>query len=201
MIHNPLRLLLDFDDRIQRDRDQAPAFLHRRDRRFALDCQQRGQSPDAALWQVRRRETLRQLLTHTGGFAPGIPLWECCGHPADAAKAILLSAPVCAPGEQVYYSCLGFILLQRVLEKAAGAPLDTLAQRWVFEPLGMGNTCYCPLKKGYTDIAATEWPNPHGRCICGTVHDENAAFLGGVSGNAGVFSTLADMERFAAMLG
>ena len=50
MSHNPLRLLLDFDDRIQRDRDQAPAFLHRRDRRFALDCQQRGQSPDAALW-------------------------------------------------------------------------------------------------------------------------------------------------------
>ena len=160
----------------------------------ASDC------PAAALWQVRRRVTLRQLLTHTGGFAPGIPLWECCGCPAVAVRAILLSEPVCVPGEQVYYSCLGFILLQRVLEKAAGAPLDVLAQRWVFEPLGMRNTCYCPLEKGYTDIAATEWPNPHGRCICGTVHDENAAFLGGVSGNAGVFSSLADMERFAAML-
>ncbi len=50
MSHNPLRLLLDFDDRIQRDRDQAPAFLHRRDRRFALDCQQQGIRPDAAAW-------------------------------------------------------------------------------------------------------------------------------------------------------
>ena len=161
----------------------------------AADC------PDAALWQVRRRVTLRQLLTHTGGFAPGIPLWECCESPADAAKAILLSKPVCAPGEQVYYSCLGFILLQRALEKVTGVPLDVLAKREVFDPLGMRDTVYCPLEKGCTDIAATEWPNPHGRYICGTVHDENAAFLGGVSGNAGVFSTLADMERFAAMLG
>jgi len=50
MSHNPLRLLLDFDDRIQRDRDQAPAFLHRRDRRFALDCEQQGIQPDAAHW-------------------------------------------------------------------------------------------------------------------------------------------------------
>ena len=50
MSHNPLRLLLDFDDRIQRDRDQAPAFLHRRDRRFALDCEQQGVSADANHW-------------------------------------------------------------------------------------------------------------------------------------------------------
>lgn len=32
------------------------------------------------------------------------------------------------------------------------------------------------------------------------VHDENARFLGGVSGNAGVFSDLGDMVRFASML-
>lgn len=50
MSHNPLRLLLDFDDRIRRDRDQDPAFLHRRDRRFALDCQQQGIRPDASAW-------------------------------------------------------------------------------------------------------------------------------------------------------
>ncbi|MCG7200382.1 DUF2868 domain-containing protein [Marinobacter pelagius] len=50
MSQNPLRLLLDFDDRIQRDRDQPSAFLHRRDRRFALDCEQQGIRPDAARW-------------------------------------------------------------------------------------------------------------------------------------------------------
>ncbi|MFO7527862.1 MAG: DUF2868 domain-containing protein [Marinobacter sp.] len=50
MSQNPLRLLLDFDDRIQRDRDQPSAFLHRRDRRFALDCQQQEITPDASCW-------------------------------------------------------------------------------------------------------------------------------------------------------
>lgn len=50
MSHNPLRLLLDFDDRFRRDKDQAPAFLHRRDRRFALDCQEQGVAPTAAQW-------------------------------------------------------------------------------------------------------------------------------------------------------
>ena len=50
MANNSLRLLLDFDDRIQRDREQPPAFLHRRDRRFALDCQQQGITPGAGQW-------------------------------------------------------------------------------------------------------------------------------------------------------
>ncbi|HCL38118.1 MAG TPA: DUF2868 domain-containing protein, partial [Marinobacter hydrocarbonoclasticus] len=50
MSPNPLRLLLDFDDRIQRDRDQPPAFLHRRDRRFALDCEQQGIKPSPSRW-------------------------------------------------------------------------------------------------------------------------------------------------------
>lgn len=50
MSQNPLRLLLDFDDRIQRDRDQPSAFLHRRDRRFALDCEEQGITPDASRW-------------------------------------------------------------------------------------------------------------------------------------------------------
>ncbi|MGC8119701.1 DUF2868 domain-containing protein [Marinobacter sp. VGCF2001] len=50
MSQNPLRLLLDFDARIQRDREQPPGFLHRRDRRFALDCQQQGVNPNASRW-------------------------------------------------------------------------------------------------------------------------------------------------------
>ena len=50
MSPNPLCLLLDFDDRVQRDRDQPPAFLHRRDRRFALDCEQQGIKPSPSRW-------------------------------------------------------------------------------------------------------------------------------------------------------
>ena len=39
-----------------------------------------------------------------------------------------------------------------------------------------------------------------GAWLRGVVHDENARFLGGDSGNAGVFSTLPDLARYAAAL-
>ncbi|WP_100638908.1 DUF2868 domain-containing protein [Marinobacter salexigens] len=50
MTDNPLRLLLDFDARAQRDKGQAPAFLHRRDRKFALTCEQQGVKPSPKRW-------------------------------------------------------------------------------------------------------------------------------------------------------
>lgn len=50
MTDSSLRLLLDFDAQAQRDKEQPPAFLHRRDRKFALVCEEQGLSPDAARW-------------------------------------------------------------------------------------------------------------------------------------------------------
>ncbi|MEC7814697.1 MAG: DUF2868 domain-containing protein, partial [Pseudomonadota bacterium] len=50
MTQTPLARLLAFDDRARRDHDQSPAFLHRRDRRFALDCEARGQRPSIDRW-------------------------------------------------------------------------------------------------------------------------------------------------------
>ena len=50
MTDSPIRLLLEFDNQAQRDRSQPPAFLHRRDRKFALVCEEQGVTPDAARW-------------------------------------------------------------------------------------------------------------------------------------------------------
>ncbi|WP_404366401.1 DUF2868 domain-containing protein [Marinobacter sp.] len=50
MTRPPLTLLLDFDDQVRRDRDQPAAFLHRRDRRFALACEAAGEAPGPARW-------------------------------------------------------------------------------------------------------------------------------------------------------
>ncbi|MEU7404470.1 serine hydrolase, partial [Streptomyces sp. NPDC044948] len=47
---------------------------------------------------------------------------------------------------------------------------------------------------------ATEDCPWRGRPVVGEVHDENAVVLGGVGGHAGLFSTLADMERLGAAL-
>ncbi|MDF0751393.1 DUF2868 domain-containing protein [Marinobacter sp. 71-i] len=56
MPDSAIRRLLEFDEQVLRDRDQNPAFLHRRDRRFALDCREKGVTPAPARWleHVRR---------------------------------------------------------------------------------------------------------------------------------------------------
>ena len=141
--------------------------------------------------------TVRHLMHHNSGLTPHIPLWTQTDDPAQAVDVILRSKPWCAPGEQVHYSCMGYILLQKILEQVGGAPLDVLAAREVFEPLGMQSTCYNPTT---TNVVTTEFSALHGEYLCGRVHDENASFLGGVSGNAGVFSSLDDMIRFARMI-
>ena len=65
----------------------------------------------------RAEVTVFQLMTHTGGFLPDIPLERYAAGPGDAVRTILASPPACAPGEEVHYSCLGYILLGRMLEE------------------------------------------------------------------------------------
>ncbi|MBQ1233743.1 MAG: beta-lactamase family protein, partial [Clostridia bacterium] len=141
--------------------------------------------------------TIRHLMHHNSGLTPHIPLWTQTDDPNQAVDVILRSKPWCAPGEQVHYSCMGYILLQKILEQVGGAPLDELAKHYVFEPLGMHDTCYNPTTK---NVVTTEFSALHGEYLCGRVHDENASFMGGVSGNAGVFAPLDDMTKFARMI-
>ena len=47
---DPLLTLLDIDAQVRRDQDQTPAFLHRRDRRFAIACHERGETPGLRAW-------------------------------------------------------------------------------------------------------------------------------------------------------
>ena len=137
------------------------------------------------------------LLTHTSGIQPGIPLYDGRYKNEDPCRVILDSERCCETGKEVFYSCMGYILLGRILEKVGGEPLDKLAEKYVFSPLGMQTACYNP-KKGMP-VAATEKYAATGEWATGHVHDENAYFLGGVSGNAGVFASLDDMIAFAGM--
>jgi len=140
--------------------------------------------------------TVLQLLTHTGGFAPHFYLSDFVENPSDAAKAILEHPLERAPGTAPAYSCMGYILLGKILEKIGGAPLDQLASAYVFDPIGMKHTGYHPSG----DIAPTERSRTTGELYHGVVHDENARFLRGISANAGVFSDLNDTIRFTQML-
>ncbi len=143
--------------------------------------------------------TVRQLMNHTSGLTPHIALDTHAESPEKAVDAILVTKPCCDQGAEVYYSCMGYITLGRILEKIGGAPLDVLAQRYVFDPLGMKTACYNPKTE---NVATTEYCEyrGEGHYIKGEVHDGNAWYLGGVSGNAGVFASVLDMIPFASML-
>ena len=139
--------------------------------------------------------TLWHLLTHTAGLPDTRKFYEWCGSREELLRdlaATPLSAP---PGTQVTYSDLGFIALGEIVAQVAGQPLDQAVRRLVTEPLGMTGTGY-NLAGPPGRFAATE-RRADGTCWTGIVHDENARLMGGVAGHAGLFSTVADLARFA----
>ena len=140
--------------------------------------------------------TILQLMTHTSGIPDHFYISDFSNDPADAVKVILNYPLAQAPGGDPLYTCMGYILLGKILEQIGGAPLDVLAQTYVFDPLGMQHTGYHPTG----DIAPTELDPDTGILLQGVVHDENARFLKGISANAGVFSDLNDMITFTKML-
>ncbi|MDF3297265.1 serine hydrolase domain-containing protein [Streptomyces tropicalis] len=136
--------------------------------------------------------TVRQLLTHTSGMRPELPLYE---RPDAASRLAMLRAegPAGPPGTPVY-SDLNPILLQHVLERLTGRPLDVLVRDGITRPLGMTATRFGPCP----GAAATEdqrrpWAKADRGMLRGEVHDENAWALGGVAGHAGLFSTGRDL--------
>lgn len=144
--------------------------------------------------------TILNLLTHTGGIRYGLSIVGKISDIKDSneiVNTILSLEPSLPIGSEVEYSCLGFILLGKILEAVGGDTLDKLSYKYVFEPLEMYNTTFFP--KG-ENIAATDFNPTTGRCSIGIVNDHNSRFLGGVAGNAGVFSNLDDMSKFAQML-
>ncbi|MDR2657237.1 MAG: beta-lactamase family protein [Oscillospiraceae bacterium] len=141
--------------------------------------------------------TILQLLTHTSKFTPHYHIENDTDDPSRVVESILGSTLLDQPVGTPAYSCIGFILLGKILEKVYGAPLDALARERVFEPLGMINTSYNPTGGNF---APTEVNPATGVAWQGVVHDENARFLRGVSANAGVFSDIADTARYCAML-
>lgn len=162
---------------------------------------------------IHPQVTISHLLTHTSG----LPAWRATYLESKTKEGIInylsqISSDY-PTGTQVVYSCLGYILLGKLIERLTGEPLDVLAQRWIFQPLGMNWTRYNPPSTWTDRCAATEDSNsfekrmvdyqPHDwrkGIIGGEVHDENAHFLGGISGNAGLFSTAADIGKFCKML-
>ena len=135
--------------------------------------------------------TIGQLLCHTSGLNGRLDLSALAASPQDAAQVILDAPLTAAPGEKVQYGDAGYILLGQLLECLYHMEMSELAVQEIFWPLKMQQTGYLP-KDG--NIASTGMP------VSGTVFDENARFLGGVSGSAGVFGTMDDLALWMQMI-
>lgn len=135
--------------------------------------------------------TVKHLMTHTMGIGHKSLLGgEPCG-----IENYILNIPCDIPvGSDARYSCPAFILLGRILEKLYGERLDALFEKRVAKPLGMSESGFLPdRERDIVNSIITEG-------MCGRVHDYNCRHLGGVCGNAGLFSNLEDMTKYAKML-
>ena len=144
--------------------------------------------------------TIRHLLTHTSGL-PSFRPYDRQTHDPDSLAMLLFGTELeRAPGERMVYSDIGAFVLGLVVERVGGARLDTLARREIFEPLAMHETMFTPPPPLRSRIAPTEIDTARGGLVRGMVHDERAYYLGGVAAHAGLFSTGADLARFAEMM-
>lgn len=141
--------------------------------------------------------TVRELLTHTSGLPPDLktnPDWHGAAAALQLASVIPLQAP---PGTKFIYSDINFVLLGELVHRVSGIPLDEFARREIFGPLRMRDTGFCPPVALRARIAPTEVQA--GRPLRGVVHDFTARRLDGVAGDAGLFTTAADLARYARM--
>lgn len=146
-----------------------------------------------ACGEDKRNITLGNLLTHTFGIGHQ-PLNRAGITYENVAEAILALPLETAPGGEVLYSCPAFILLGKILEKVYGDRLDHLFARKIAARLPLPDTGFLP-DRGRPIVNANLTEGERG-----IVNDYNARFLGGVAGNAGLFSDMEDVTAFAKLL-
>lgn len=118
----------------------------------------------------------------------------------DSIMQRLYDQPV-KPQRKYTYSCLNFSLLMDAEQHATKhAHMDWLTRR-LWRPLGMTTMTYRPtLSQPLDEIAPTENDTYLRRQVVhGYVHDELAAFSGGVQGNAGLFANADDIAKMCQM--
>jgi uncharacterized protein YbbC (DUF1343 family)/CubicO group peptidase (beta-lactamase class C family) len=147
--------------------------------------------------------TVRQLLTHYSGLEPDLDLKTPWQGKDTAYRMAFAETPQDPPGSKFTYSDINFIVLGALVERVSGEPLDEYAARHIFAPLKMLHTRFIPPmapRAGWIQkIAPTQYDeNEH--MLRGVVHDPTVRRMGGVAGQAGLFSTADDLAKFAQAL-
>ena len=148
----------------------------------------------------KKKVTVRQLLVHYSGLPATLRQTRRRRITSkNALSRIYQTRLVAPPGQRFIYSDLGFVVLGKIVEKVTGQSLSHFAQKQIFSPLTMASTSFLPRPDVKHNIAPTERLR-EGGMLRGHVHDPLASKLGGVAGDAGLFSTARDLARFCQML-
>jgi uncharacterized protein YbbC (DUF1343 family)/CubicO group peptidase (beta-lactamase class C family) len=146
----------------------------------------------------KRSITIKHLLTHSSGLRPEVnPRVRWRGYEG-AIFAIAEDHPVQVPGTSFKYGDANFIALGEIVHRVSGLPLDVYCQKHIFRPLGLRHTSFRPPGTWQPRIAPADFFGD--RLRWGEVHDPTANRMGGVAGNAGLFSTADDLAVFVQML-
>ena len=153
------------------------------------------------------RVTIRDLLTHMSGLRPDLDLTSDWKGADEAIRLACEEVPTDPPGRKFVYSDINFLLLGDIVARVSRRPLADFVRDRIFVPLDMRETMYLPPASLAPRIAPTQpctpfgWPceGPGMTMLRGVVHDPTARRMGGVAGHAGVFSTAADLAKFARM--
>ncbi|MCF7925043.1 MAG: beta-lactamase family protein [Candidatus Izimaplasma sp.] len=139
--------------------------------------------------------TVKHLLTHTSGLPADIPKAYTLRNRDDVIEQIYGFELINPVGKHIIYSDIGFLLLGLMVEKITQTSLEHYAHKVIFKPLDMAHTSYRPQK---TLCAPTEYRNDtvYQGLLQGQVHDEKAFAMNGLSGHAGLFSTVEDIGKF-----
>lgn len=134
--------------------------------------------------------TLYQLLTHSAGLGGR----DWASYKGEGADFILRASLAYSSGEKVQYNCEGFVLLGMILEKVYGMPLEKAFEIFVKTPLGVRETCF--------NIGAVEniVDANEGFSAPGTTSNPIPRALGGVAGNAGLFSNLHELTALIKLI-
>lgn len=137
--------------------------------------------------------TIRQLMTHTSGLRADVNFQVRWSGYEGAMAAIAADRPIRPPGTSFHYSDANFITLGIIVQQVSGQMLDAYCAQHIFGPMGLKDTSFLPRPAEQARIAPCD-------LRCGQVQDPTAYRMGGVAGNAGLFSTADDLACFAQMI-
>ena len=146
----------------------------------------------------KNKITIKQLLTHTSGLPPVLPLkpkWKGYQHAINLCYSASVNK---VPGRYFRYSDVNFILLGEIIQKLSGVSLKSFVEKEIFDPLEMKDTCFLPSKSNLYRIAPTT--KEKGKLVHGVVHDPTARAMGGIAGHAGLFTTASDLAKYCRMI-